>query len=112
LWIWDFEVPLHLPQDQRAWDARATHQVTGMVVVIEAITRLTDIQGSVRRITLKRRDDRNPRVILLLADTRANSAVRAEADDILSSAFPVGTRAALQALVAGRDPGADAIVVL
>jgi len=112
LWIWEFEVPLHLPQDQRAWDARATHQVTGMVVVIEAITRLTDIQGSVRRITLKQRDDRSPRVILLLADTRANSVVRAEADEILSSVFPVGTRAALQALAAGRDPGADAIVVL
>ncbi len=112
LWTWEFEVPLHLPHDQRAWDTRATHKVTGAVVVFEAVTRLTDVQAAIRRITLKRRDDGDPRVILLLADTRANSAVRTDAADILSSAFPVGPRAALRALAAGRDPGADAIVVL
>ena len=112
MWTWEFEVGLDLPQDQRAWDARATHQVTKVVVVVEAVTRLTDVQGSIRRILLKRRDAGSPRVILLLADTRAHSLILADADEALSSAFPLRTRAALQALAEGRDPGADALVVL
>jgi transcriptional regulator with XRE-family HTH domain len=111
-WAWEFEVPLGLLRDQRAWDARATHEVTGMVIVVEAVTRVTDVQALLRRIGLKRRDDGDPRVILLLAETRANSLVLAGRDEFLASAFPVRTRSALRALTGGLDPGGDAMIVL
>jgi hypothetical protein len=111
-WVWEFEVPLGLPQDQRAWDARVRHEVTGATFVIEAVVRVTDVQGLLRRIALKRRDGESPRVILLLAQTRANPSVLFSPDDVFGSAFPLRTRAALQALIDGKDPGADAIVVL
>lgn len=111
-WAWEFEVPLELGGDQRAWDARATNRVTGAVFVVEAVTRVTDVQSLLRRIALKQRDAGDPRVILLLSDTRTNARVLSTRDDILSSAFPVRTRAAFRALDRGLDPGADAIVVL
>ncbi len=107
-WAWEFEVPLGLARDQRAWDARARHKVTGAVFVVEAVTRVTDLQSLLRRIRLKQRDGDDPRVILLLSDTRTNAQVLTTRDEVLSSAFRVRTRAALWALDRGLDPGADA----
>ena len=105
-------MPLDLDRDQRAWDARATNRVTGMVVVIEAVTRITDTQSLLRRLALKRRDGGSPRMVLLLADTRTNAEVLRLPDERLTTAFPTRTRECLEALVMGRDPGNDAIVVL
>ena len=110
-WVWEYEVPLGLERDQRAWDARVTHLRTGVSFVIEAVTRVTDVQALARRIAIKRRDGGAPRIVLLLADTRANAEVLGLAD-ILQTAFPIRTRGALKALRAGADPGGDCLVVL
>jgi transcriptional regulator with XRE-family HTH domain len=111
-WSWTFEVLLGIPRDLRAWDAQARHIKTGTIVVVEAVTRLTDIQEVLRRIASKRQDGGSPRVILLISETRSNARALAEAGPIIESAFPVRGRAALRALTMGRDPGADALVVL
>ncbi len=111
-WAWEYEVPLPIVRDQRAWDARVRHPITRVEVVIEAVTRLTDVQALLRRIAIKRRDSGSPRVILLLADTRNNANAIHESQAVLGSAFPIDTRAALRALLAGGDPGGDALVVL
>ncbi len=111
-WSWAYEVVLPIARDQRAWDARARHPATHVEVMIEAVTRLTDAQALLRRIAIKRRDGGSPRVILLLADTRNNAVAIHESEAVMGSAFPIGTRAALRALGAGRDPGADALIVL
>jgi transcriptional regulator with XRE-family HTH domain len=111
-WSWTFEVLLGIPRDLRAWDARARHTKTGTMVVIEAVTRLTDVQEVLRRIASKQQDGGSPRVILLVGETRSNARALAEAGPIIESAFPVRGRAALRALTMGRDPGADALVVL
>ena len=67
-----FEVPLDRPGDPRSWDATISdHRDT---VGVEAETRISDAQALERRLALKRRDGRIDRVILVIADTRANRA--------------------------------------
>ena len=65
--------------------------------MVEAETRLDDLQALERRIYLKQRDLGIRRVILLVADTRHNRAVL-EAHPELLERFPVSTRACLLAL--------------
>jgi transcriptional regulator with XRE-family HTH domain len=110
IWRWEQEVPIPIEGDLRAADARIT--AGGCVIVIEAITRLADIQAQTRAAQLKRRDLRAQRLILLLAATAANRRALREAGPVLADAFPIPTRAALQALAAGRDPGGDALLFL
>ena len=110
-WVWEFEVPLGVERDQRAWDARGVHRRTGVAVVIEAVTRVTDVQALLRRIALKRRDGGEPRVVMLLADTRTNSEALSLTGN-LDPSFPIRTRGALRALRVGADPGGDCLVVL
>jgi hypothetical protein len=80
-------------------------------VLIEAETRIDDVQALERRISAKQRDLKLGRVILLVSDTRHNREVVAQIPT-LRSRFPVSTRACLAALRQGRDPGGDAIVFL
>lgn len=110
-WAWEFEVPLPLLEDPRAWDAVATCAATGLRIHVEAETRVDDIQALLRRVSLKRRDGGATRVVLLVADTRHNRDVCASAGE-LRAAFPLDARHALSALAQGRDPGADALVLL
>ena len=51
-------------------------------------------------------------VILLLADTPANRRLVHEHIGLVRQAFPLDTRSCLGALAGGRDPGADALVIL
>ena len=83
----------------------------GLEVMVEAETHLADIQLLERGIAGKQRDLGTPRVILLVADTRHNRLVIARTPE-LRRRFPIGTRACLAALSAGRDPGGDSLVVL
>lgn len=112
LWRWQFEFLVGRAPDQRAWDARGVCATTGAVVVVEAVTRLTDAQDTLRRIALKRRDGGSPRVVLLVAETRLNTLALALAGDIFRAEYPVATRRGLRELAAGRDPGGDMIIVL
>jgi transcriptional regulator with XRE-family HTH domain len=109
-WIWRAEVPVAGHGDQRAWDGQLTG--LGLTIATEMETRLRDIQAMQRRIELKRRDAAVDRVLLVVADTRANRAAIAAAAGVLSAAYPVSARTTLVALAAGRDPGGDALLVL
>jgi hypothetical protein len=79
--------------------------------MVEAETRLGDIQALERGIAGKQRDIQIERVVLLVADTRHNRHV-IESVPELSRRFPIGTRACLAAFTRGRDPGGDCLVVL
>lgn len=110
LWRWATEVPVDLPGDLRAWDAKL---VLGDVRIgVEAETRLRDIQALQRRIEGKRRDSGIDRVILVVADTRTNRSALRAAGDVLAASYPVAASHAIAALAAGRDPGGDALIVI
>ena len=106
---WRTEVPIPIPGDLRTADVIIDGpSFDGMV---EAETRLYDLQAMERRIHLKQRDLGVRRLILLVADTRHNRAVL-DAHPELLERFSVSTRACLLALRDGRDLGGDAIVLL
>lgn len=104
------EVPLGLPGDQRALDARIDG--AGLVIAVEAETRLRDMQAQVRAARLKQQDAGIDRLILLVKESRGNRIAVRESLPLLTATFPVSSRAALAALAGGRDPGGNAIVVL
>jgi transcriptional regulator with XRE-family HTH domain len=106
---WRTEVPVPIPGDLRCADVVIDGETIDALV--EAETRLDDLQAMERRINLKQRDMRIRRVILLVADTRHNRAVL-EAHPELLERFPVSARACLRALREGRDPGGNSILVL
>jgi transcriptional regulator with XRE-family HTH domain len=108
IWQWSAEVPLPIPGDRRAWDRTLTRD--GNLIGIEAETRPTDMQELQRRLTLKKRDGRVDRLILVLANTQwCRRLVRLNDMD---STFPVPGRVALKALAEGRDPGGDAVILI
>lgn len=106
---WRAEVPVPIPGDLRSADVL----IDGPSVdeMVEAETRLNDLQALERRIRAKQRDLGVRRVILLVADTRHDRSVLAAHPEVVER-FPVSTRACLAALRDGRDPGGDAIVLL
>ena len=106
---WQTEVPVPLPGDLRSADGLAAGR--DFDAIVEAETRLHDVQATERRLRAKQRDLDTTHAILLVADTRHNRGVIAAIPE-LRRQFPVGTRACLAALRAGRDPGADCLVIL
>jgi transcriptional regulator with XRE-family HTH domain len=109
-WKWQYEVIVPIVGDQRAADA--VIRLRGVSVMIEAFTRLADAQAQFRAILLKARDLGLERVVIVVAETHANRAALALARDVLASDFPLTTRSVLAALGAGRDPGANGIVMI
>jgi len=107
---WETEVPMPITGDLRAVDARLT--LDGCTIAVEAFTRLADFQAQSRASLLKKRDLSATRLVLLVAATHANRRALREAAGIVNASFPLGTRAILRALAAGRDPGADGVVVI
>jgi transcriptional regulator with XRE-family HTH domain len=110
-WKWRYEVPV-APGDPRAWDMVGRHAATGQVIVVEAETRIRDLQTLLRRFGQKRDASASPRMVLLVAGTRGNRAALTAGRDELLAEFPVPTRRALRQLAAGSDPGADCLIVL
>jgi len=106
---WRSEVPMPIPGDLRSADA--TLDGDQLDAMIEAETRLADVQGLERRVANKARDLGVRRVILLVLDSSHNREV-VRSTPWLAERFPVGTRAALAALRHGRDPGGDCLVFL
>jgi transcriptional regulator with XRE-family HTH domain len=106
---WRTEVALPIAGDLRAWDA----SIGGMdwVAFVDAETRIRDVQALERRTSLKRRDTGTDRVILLIANTRANRAVMGLVGSPLI-ADALDGRGILAALTAGRDPGGSGVVLL
>jgi transcriptional regulator with XRE-family HTH domain len=103
------EVPVPLPGDMRSADV--VIDGPNVEAMIEAETRLNDLQATERRARVKQRDFGIKRLILLVADTRHNRAVLEEHPELVDR-FPISTRACLLALRDGRDPGGDALVLL
>ena len=110
-WTWRYEVPV-LSGDQRAWDARARHRHTHLEFVVEAETRIHDIQALLRRLALKRDAGGIPRLVLLVAGTHHNRDAIKVGGEPLASEFPATTRTTLMHLAQGIDPGADGLVIL
>lgn len=97
--------------DQRAWDAVLLIGTSQLAV--EAETRLRDVQGLQRRLSLKRRDDPEVSgVLLLLADTRNNRTLAREHGEDLRSDFSLPAREMLTALADGRCPNGSGIALL
>lgn len=110
---WRTEVPLPTPGDRRAWDAEIRGgKPDPWRVRVEAETRISDGQALERRLSLKARDDPVGHVVLLVSDTRANREALRRLSDGIAADLPLGTRAILRALRAGRDPGGSGIVIL
>jgi hypothetical protein len=106
---WRTEVAVPIPGDLRSADGvAATDEFDAMV---EAETRLHDVQAVERRLRAKQRDLGATRAILLIGDTRHNRMVLDHVPD-LRVQFPIGTRACLAALARDRDPGGDCLVIL
>jgi transcriptional regulator with XRE-family HTH domain len=107
---WRTEVPLPMAGDQRAWDGVIIGPAWS--VAVEAETRLTDAQALARRLALKERDGGLDRLILLLADTRANRSTLRAARPALGDAFPIRQGPILAAIARGEEPAGYGTVLL
>jgi transcriptional regulator with XRE-family HTH domain len=106
---WRTEVPIPEAGDPRSADGFV--EGSAFDAIVEAETRLHDVQAVERRLRAKQRDLGATRAILLVADTRHNRKLLASFG-FLADHFPIGTRACLAALARGRDPGGDCLVIL
>jgi transcriptional regulator with XRE-family HTH domain len=106
---WEAEVPVPLPGDPRSGDGMIGGN--GWDALVEAETRIGDIQLIERRSAAKQRDLGARRLILLVADTRHNREVLRRHPE-LRERFPIGTRRCLARLGQALDPGGDALVIL
>jgi transcriptional regulator with XRE-family HTH domain len=104
------QVPVASSPDQRAWvQTLADGEATSAT---EFETRLYDAQALTRRITLKMRDSGIDRVVVVLADTKANRQAVAAASGVLRPVFPLEASEVLASLREGRVPRAGGIVFL
>jgi transcriptional regulator with XRE-family HTH domain len=106
---WRPEVPIPIAGDRRSGDALIGRP--NWDALVEAETRLADIQLIERKASAKQRDLGATRLILLVSDTRNNREVLRLHPE-LRERFPIDTRACLGRLARGEDPGADAMVIL
>ncbi len=107
-WTGSHEVPMPQPGDLRAADAVLTSE-SGRVVV-EAVTRLVDLQATLRAGRLKVRDLGADRLVLLVASTHANR--RTLRSSLPGPALEIASRSALAALRDGRLPAGDAVILI
>jgi transcriptional regulator with XRE-family HTH domain len=110
LWRVILEVPIPNPSDLRAVDVVL---IRGDVrIAVEVVTRLVDVQATIRAAQLKARDIGATRLILVVAGSGSNRDALRLVRPSLVEAFDLDTRRLLADLAAGRDPGRDGIVVL
>lgn len=107
---WRTEVPLPNGGDQRAIDAVV--RIGNVMIGFELETRLTDAQAIARRVSLKQRDAGIDRMVLVLADTRANRVALRAAEGTLRAAFPMNARPVLDALRGRVPPHENGIVLI
>ena len=109
IWRRRFESVMPIHGDLRAWDELLTGPAS---IGVEAETRPSDLQATERAIAAKVRDSGVARAVLLLSSTHANRQLVRQHIGALRLTFPLDTRATLAALAAGRDPGANGLVIL
>ena len=108
---WQYEKPVPIPGDRRAWDIVLS--LLGGNAGIEAETKPRDLQELLRRKRLRQRDDPEiQRVVLLLADTRHNRALLRASRDVIRAEFPGDPAKSLAALAEGRLPEQDTVLLL
>jgi transcriptional regulator with XRE-family HTH domain len=105
------EVPIGDPRDLRAWDLTLSNR-TGSGCGVELETRLTDAQDQVRRLTRKAADGGMDRVLMVVADTRANRLAIQAAGSLLSAVCAIDDPAAYEALANGQLPPRDALILV
>lgn len=103
------EVRVGDARDRRAWDLTLTDQ-TGDGCGVELETRWVDAQAQHRRIAQKLDDSDFDRVLVVVADTRANRAAVRAASGLLGAAYAIDDPAAFEALAAGRLPPRSALI--
>jgi transcriptional regulator with XRE-family HTH domain len=108
-WARSLEAPVG-PGDLRAVDVLLVG--AGCRIAVEVITRLRDIQAQVRAAIVKQQAIGADWLVLVIADTNANRRALREAMPVLAATFPLDSRRTMAALAAGRDPGANGIVLL
>ena len=108
---WQFERPLPIAGDQRAWDVALI--LEGGVAALELETRPRDVQELLRRIALKSRDDQTvSRVVLLLSDTRHNRALLRANRQVIAADLPGAGSAIRAALQQGRLPPQSGVLMV
>lgn len=106
---WRVEVPILIAGDLRSGDALISG--AEWAALLEAETRLGDLQLLERRAAAKQRDLNAKHLILLASDTRHNrDVIRLHPE--LRERFPRDTRTCLSRLGRGDDPGGDSLVIL
>ena len=96
--------------DRRAFDAIIN--LPGCQCAVECYTRFHDCQAQLRSALIKQRDAQVARLVIVVRGSRANRAAVGAAYDLIRLNFPLGTRAVVGALRAGRDPGANGLVFI
>jgi transcriptional regulator with XRE-family HTH domain len=110
VWAPTTEVPVGDARDLRAIDLVLTRG--DIRIAHEFISRMRDAQAQSRPLLVKAQAIGACRLILVIAATHANRRAVSEAGAAIRASFPLGTRAILDALRAGRDPGANGIVLI
>jgi transcriptional regulator with XRE-family HTH domain len=106
------DVPLSRTTDhpeQRAWDAVLFQD--GGITAVELETRLHDVQALTRRIHLKQRDDAPDRLLVVVANTRANRRVVDEFGSLFADWPRLRTAAVLKRLRSGQHPATGLILL-
>ena len=106
------EVPLPMVEGQherRAWDAVIYRGRERCAAELEI--RLRDVQATLRRIDLKRRDDPTESFLLLVADTRLNRRVLAEFEALFADLPRLRTSRVRSALEAGELPPTGMLLI-
>jgi hypothetical protein len=106
---WRTEVGLPIDGDLRAWDAVIGG--VGWEVAVEAESVLDDLQALERRLTLKIRDGRVEKLLLLVGDTRRNRRAL-DASPGAFGDFDRDARTTLARLARGQLPGRRCLVLL
>jgi hypothetical protein len=105
------EVPIGDGRDLRAWDMTLTDR-SRLTCGVEFETRFLDAQGQLRRLNQKSADGRMDRLLIVVADTRANRLAIRAAAGMLASSFAVEDQEAIEALALGRIPPRDAVLLV
>lgn len=109
IWRRHLEAVMPISSDLRAWDELLVGPVS---IGVDAETVLRDLQATERAMAAKLRDSGCDRMILLVAASDRNRSLIRTHIGALRQTFPLGTREVMTALAAGRDPGANGLVVL
>ena len=97
------------PTEQRAWDAMLYGH--GSRTGIEVEMRLRDVQATIRRHAMKRRDDPVGGFLLVLADTRTNRRVVAEHGALWPGLPRLRTFTVIALLAAGQHPPSGIVLI-